>query len=159
MLNSAVRELLGRQSTATSIQRLKSAVRHAAGPFVWEAIDLDACLVSLLPTDIRSAWIFVLKRDTPSQGHFHPHSVQHMVMLEGMGTAYIGGSAKEMVGFDQDADPHDVWEVIDAGVTHEFLPHDQDMVVMSFHTCGAQELIEIDAATGRQRTYEEPAHT
>ncbi|MBV8668169.1 MAG: hypothetical protein JOZ28_03050 [Candidatus Eremiobacteraeota bacterium] len=156
-LSAAVRELLARTSTAASIDRLKSEVRHMSGPFVWEAINLDGALTALLPADIKSAWIFVLKNNTPSQSHYHPNSIQHMIVLEGEGTAHIGQRTKEMVRYDERADPSAVWEVIDVSVAHEFFPRGQDMVVLSFHTCAAEELLEIDATTGRQRTYEEQA--
>jgi len=156
-LSSAALELLGRESTAASIERLKDDVRRAAGPFVWEAVDLDESLSALLPDDIKSAWIFVLKNNTPSQSHYHPNSVQHMIVLEGEGTAHVGERTKEMVRYNKGAHRSDVWEVIDIGVAHEFFPRSQDMVVLSFHTCPAEELIEIDATTGQKRTYEEPA--
>lgn len=153
-LSAAVLALLGRRSTVLTIERLKNEVRVATAPFVWEEIEVDAALGARLPDDIRSAWIFVLKQDTPSHSHYHPNSIQHMVVLEGAAIAKIGDSSKEMTRFDPDKSANAVWEVIAAGVPHEFFPRGQHMVVMSFHTCAASELLEIDAATGRERTYD-----
>jgi len=48
----------------------------------------------------------------------------------------------------------DIWYVIDEGVPHEFFPEEEDMVVVSFHTCEAHELEEVACGTGESRLYE-----
>jgi hypothetical protein len=48
----------------------------------------------------------------------------------------------------------DVWYVIPEGMPHEFFPTEQDMVVLSFHTCASDELEEISCNSGTTRNYE-----
>lgn len=91
-LSAAVRTLLHRQSVRDTVARLKRDIRHSPEAFIWSALDLDALAVPV-PSKIKSAWIFVLKGDTPSGAHFHPNSVQHMVVLEGGGDFTIGSQS------------------------------------------------------------------
>ena len=77
-----------------------------------------------------------------------------MVMIEGQGQSSIGNLRKEMVRFGTpDQPPETVWYVIDAGVPHEFFPEDEEMVVVSFHTCEARELEEVACGSGAERLY------
>ncbi|MEW5761154.1 MAG: hypothetical protein AB1779_10370, partial [Candidatus Thermoplasmatota archaeon] len=99
-----------------------------------------------------SAWIFVNKKDVPSIAHYHPNSTQHTVILEGEGEVKIADRYEEMRLFDQQDE--DCWYVIDKNVAHEFYPRGREMVVISFHTCLSNELIEIKCDSGKQRLYE-----
>ena len=56
--------------------------------------------------------------------------------------------------FAEDVSPSDKWVVIDENVPHEFFPEKENMVVISFHTCDANELEEIGCTTGEKRLYE-----
>jgi hypothetical protein len=80
--------------------------------------------------------------------------MQHMAMIEGRGNAVIGGALSRMTRFAAAANPEDAWVIIDERVSHEFFPEETDMVVISFHTCSPEELLEIDAISGRPRVYE-----
>jgi hypothetical protein len=44
--------------------------------------------------------------------------------------------------------------VIGEGVPHEFFPEETEMVVVSFHTCDARELEEIELKAGVKRLYQ-----
>src|SRR5688500_12322585 len=88
-LDEAVAQLITRPAIHRLIDTLKNDLQHTAEPFVWTTIDLLS-IETRLPDQIRSCWIFVLKKDVPSGCHFHPNSVQHMVMIEGEGTSAIG---------------------------------------------------------------------
>jgi len=147
--------VLIRQPTfAETIGKLKSQVGHSPDRFVWSVIDLNS-IHGALPEDIKSGWIFVLKKDTPSGCHYHPNSVQHMVMIEGQGESEVGGLRKRMIcRGDLNQAMIDAWHVIPEGVPHEFFPEKKDMVVVSFHTCKAYELEEIDCQTSEKRLYE-----
>jgi hypothetical protein len=48
----------------------------------------------------------------------------------------------------------EVWYVIGEGVPHEFFPEQEEMIVVSFHTCEANELEEVACETGGKRLYE-----
>ena len=143
-LNTAVEFLIGQKTVMETIKRLDQEVDHSAEPFVWSVIELDS-IARPLPDTIKSCWIFVLKKNVPSGCHYHPNSIQHMVTIKGQGRQQIAGQAERMV--------LDKWIVIDKNVPHEFFPEDENMVVISFHTCGATELEEIGCDTGGKRLY------
>ncbi len=151
-LGEVVSAMLARPDIAETIIQLKSDVKNSPEPFVWAVLDLTP-IAERLPKDIRSGWIFVLKKETWSGAHFHPNSVQHMVVIEGRGRSSIGGVSGTMSPMETDQPIETDWFVIEAGAPHEFYPVENDMVVMSFHTCDAAALLEISAADGRSRTY------
>lgn len=153
-LDDAVAHLITRPSIHTLIGNLKHQLQHTEEPFVWATIDLQS-IATPLPDDIRSGWIFVLKKDVGSGCHYHPNSIQHMVMIEGEGTSKVGAVSGEMKRFgDPDSTLADTWYVIPERVPHEFFPKRKDVVVVSFHTCNADELEETSCDSGAVRNYE-----
>ena len=150
-LNVAVERLLSNPSIKETIRALKIELQRSREPFVWRTINIKP-LRDGLPKNIRSAWIFILRKDTPSVAHHHPNSVQYTVMIEGKGKAIIGGAHKELKLFDPTQDGK-TWLVIGNNTPHKFFPEGQDMVVISFHTCLDDELIEIEVNSGRRRLY------
>jgi mannose-6-phosphate isomerase-like protein (cupin superfamily) len=151
LLNDAVAEIVARPAIQRVVDDLKTQLQHTSEPFVWSTIDLQS-LTSLLPDNIRSGWIFVLKKDVSSGCHYHPNSVQHMVMIEGEGTSKVGNVLGEMKQFGGALE--ETWYVIPEGVPHEFFPRGRDVVVVSFHTCDSEELEEISCDSGATRNYE-----
>jgi mannose-6-phosphate isomerase-like protein (cupin superfamily) len=153
-LNEAVAHLIVRPIFHSVVDSLKKQLLHTAEPFVWSTIDLQS-ITAQLPDSIRSCWIFVLKKDMPSGCHYHPNSIQHMVIIEGEGTSKIGPNSRQMKRFDDsDCSLDEIWYVIPEGVPHEFFPTGRDMVVISFHTCASDELEEISCESGAMRNYE-----
>lgn len=153
-LNDAVAQLVTRPAIRSAVETLKGQLQDTSEPFVWSTIDLQS-VTAPLPGDIRSGWIFVLKKDVPSGCHFHPNSIQHMVMIEGEGTSKVGAVASEMKCFGRQGQALDeTWYVIPEGVPHEFFPRGTDVVVVSFHTCDSDELEEISCDSGAARNYE-----
>jgi len=152
-LNGAVAQLISRPEVHSLIADLKQQLPHTAEPFVWSTIDLRS-ITAPLPDTVRSCWIFVLKKDVPSGCHFHPNSVQHMVMIEGEGTSKVGDDSRHMKRFaDPDSSLENIWYVIPEGTPHEFFPAETDLVVVSFHTCTSDELEEVSCDSGATRTY------
>lgn len=152
-LNDAVAELITRPETRLLVENLKHQLSHTSEPFVWSTIDLES-VTTPLPDDIKSGWIFVLKEDVPSGCHYHPNSIQHMVMIEGDGASKVGTSSGRMKLFEaQGCALDETWYVIPEGVPHEFFPQGREVVVMSFHTCLADELEEISCDSGASRNY------
>lgn len=149
-LNVIVERLLSEPSIKATIEALKSNLRHSHEPFVWRSINTRA-LEDILPKDIKSIMIFVLRKNTPSIAHYHPNSIQHTVVVEGKGKATIGETHEKVKLFDPQNE--ETWLVIDKNTPHKFFPEEQDMVVISFHTCLDDELIEIEADSGRRRLY------
>jgi|SRR6185295_15697075 len=150
-LNEAVAQLITRPEVRSLIDDLKKQLPHTSEPFVWSTLDLQSLA---LPDTIRSGWIFVLKKDVPSGCHYHPNSVQNMVMIEGEGTSRVGTNTGQMKRFgDPDSPLGNIWYVIPEGTPHEFYPAEKDMVVVSFHTCASDELEEVSCDSGATRTY------
>ena len=153
-LNDAVAEVVAQPAFSQVVDDLKTQLQHTSEPFVWSTIDLQS-LTSPLPDNIRSGWIFVLKKDVSSGCHYHPNSVQHMVMIEGEGTSKVGTISGEMKRFGEPVGALDeTWYVIPENVPHEFFPRGRDVVVVSFHTCDSEELEEISCDSGATRNYE-----
>ena len=154
-LNDAVAEVVAQPAFSQVVDDLKTQLQHTSEPFVWSTIDLQS-LTSPLPDNIRSGWIFVLKKDVSSGCHYHPNSVQHMVMIEGEGTSKVGTISGEMklFGGEQVGALDETWYVIPENVPHEFFPRGRDVVVVSFHTCDSEELEEISCDSGATRNYE-----
>src|SRR5687767_8807954 len=126
-LNEAVAQLITRPVIHGVVDSLKKQLQNTPEPFVWSAIELES-VKTPLPESIRSCWIFVLKRDVPSGCHYHPNSIQHMVMVEGEGKSKVGVDSRQMKSFgDSGGSLEDVWYVIPEGVPHEFFPTGTDM--------------------------------
>ena len=152
-LNEAVAQLISRPEINSLVDALKTQLPQTSEPFVWSTIDLQSITTSL-PNSIRSGWIFVLKKDVPSGCHYHPNSIQNMVMIEGEGTSRVGEDSRHMKRFaDPNSSLEDIWYVIPEGTPHEFYPAETDMVVVSFHTTAAEELEEVSCDSGATRTY------
>jgi hypothetical protein len=153
LLDAAVVALVRQPGFAERLERLGGELRQSPEPFVWAVVEPDS-LGSPLPAVIRSCWIFVLRPGVGSGCHVHPNSVQHMVMIRGQGASEVGGVRRPMPRFGAaGVTPAEAWFVIGEGVPHEFFPEGDDMVVVSFHTCAAEELEEIAWRTGASRVY------
>lgn len=153
-LNDAVEQIVRQKTFSEIVQGLKEELGHTEEPFVWSVIDLSP-INCALPENIKSGWVFVLKKDAPSGCHYHPNSVQHMVMIEGQGQSSVAGLRREMIRFGAPGQPPaNIWYVIGEGVPHEFFPEETDMVVVSFHTCEAGELEEVECGAGAKRLYQ-----
>jgi hypothetical protein len=150
-LNIVVERMLSDPSIKETINALKIELQRSREPFVWKTIDIKSMRDSL-PKNIRSAWIFILRRDTPSAAHYHPNSVQYTAMIEGKGRAIIDGVNRELKPIDSTRDTK-TWIVIGENIPHKFFPGEEDMVVISFHTCLDNELREIEVDSKRQRLY------
>src|ERR687895_376959 len=100
-LDDAVAELVARPAINSLIDTLKQQLPHTSEPFVWSAIDLQS-IATPLPGNIKSSWIFVLKKGVGSGCHYHPNSIQHMVMIEGEGTSKVGSISRQMKRFREE---------------------------------------------------------
>ncbi len=153
-LNTAVEFLVNQKTFLETVEHLSKEINHSPEAFVWSVIDLSS-IERELPEGIRSSWIFVLKKDVGSGCHYHPNSVQHMVSIKGQGMSKVGEENRRIVEFGASNDSlTDKWFVIGEGVPHEFFPEKENMVVVSFHTCEASELEEVDCKTSEKRVYE-----
>jgi hypothetical protein len=154
-LQVAVAVLVREPAFTEAARRLRAELVRSREPFVWVTLDLDM-LGTPLPAAIKSGWIFALRKDVPSGEHFHPNSTQHMVVISGRGESCVGGVRGRMGPCGPGARATDAWFVIPPRVAHEFVPEGEDMLVVSFHTCAAEELEEVSCAAGESRLYDGP---
>ena len=130
----------------------------------WEPFPLEV-LATILPPEIRSAWVFVLRAGADTGPERHPNSHQRMMSFEGSGDLQTGepGRWQSNVLVSNTEAPLDRrWISIPPNVWHRpVVGKDEDWVVVSFHTVPAEELIEErpddsrEAAT-RQMKYLKP---
>jgi hypothetical protein len=152
-LTDSVSILLKDSGIAEIIRRLNERIELIEEPFTWEILDAPSLPVEL-PAGLKSAWVFVLKRNTPSIAHYHPNSIQYTVMVEGSAKVKIAKGERNMKLFDpMDAMNQDAWCVIDKSTAHEFFPGDEHVVVISFHSSTHGDLLEIQCGSGEQRSY------
>jgi hypothetical protein len=151
-LSSLVKAMLRNRSILNTIEELKTQLLDSNEPFVWATLPRDI-IGKGVPTGIHSAWIFVLRPNYHTFSHYHPNSTQHTAVIEGDGWAKIGNQEVELQVFNpRDVQP--IWYVIGKNVPHEFVTRDSPVVVISFHTCLADELVEVETESGSRRLYE-----
>ncbi len=155
VLDAAVQYLLRQESFSASVARLEEELAQSNETFVWATVDLESIPIEF-PDAIKSGWIFHLRRDVPSGAHYHPNSIQHMTLVAGEGGAIVGGERRSMLAFQSSAPPGSRWLVIGQNVVHEFVPEGSNMTVVSFHTCGPEDLEEVECDSGGIRHYEGP---
>jgi len=148
-------EIIGRlaenEKIKSSIAELQKELLHSSEQFVWKTLN-EHFNEHDLKIEFKSAWMFVLRKNTPSHAHYHPNSTQYTAIIDGHGTCEIGGIKSSLQKFDP-SDFNTLY-VINRGVPHEFFPGDKNLVVLSLHTVNAEELIEINCSSGKERTCE-----
>src|SRR5262245_9782479 len=111
----------------------------------WEPVPLNI-FATTLPTDIRSAWVFVLRAGADTGAERHPNSHQRMMSFEGSGDLQTGEPGRwesNVLVRDPDAPLERRWISIPANVWHRpVIDAETDWAVVSFHTVPAEELIE-----------------
>src|SRR5262245_25940875 len=98
-LSAAVDFLLAQEGFAAKGERVRAELRQTTSMFVWDTIEM-ASIPLALPANIKSCWIFHLRKNVPSGRHYHPNSIQHMAVVSGHAMADIGGELKTIVPFD-----------------------------------------------------------
>jgi hypothetical protein len=120
-------------------------VRSQDALMSWEPFRLDF-LLTALPSDIRSAWVFVLRAGADTGAERHPNSHQRMMSFEGSGdmrTDEHGKWQSNVLVSDPDARLERRWISIPPNVWHRpVINAETDWAVVSFHTVPAEELIE-----------------
>ncbi len=139
------------EKVKSSITELQKELLHSSEQFVWKMLN-EHFNEHDLKTEFKSAWLFVLRKNTPSHAHYHPNSTQYTAVINGCGDGQFGKIKNSLQKFDPSNS--DTLYVINRGMPHEFFPGDKDLVVLSLHTANAEELIEINCSSGKERTYE-----
>jgi hypothetical protein len=61
VLDTVVEILLEDESVQRDIQNLKARIQESEEPFIWSIVDIESFQQNL-PSNIKSVWIFVLKK-------------------------------------------------------------------------------------------------
>ena len=118
--------------------------RDPGAIMAWEPIPLDT--YRSLPPEIRSSWIFVLRKGTTTGAERHPNSHQRMMSYRG-GADFPEIHDDKWVSLPLTSDRSrpiaERWATIPPYTWHQgIVDADQHWVVVSFHTVPAEELIE-----------------
>jgi len=110
----------------------------------WEAVPLEL-YPARLPGDVRSSWMFALRRGVTTGAERHPNSRQRMVSWQGRGDFQVhdgaGWRSHELVS-DPAAPFPNRWLSIPPETWHQGVVGPEDWLVVSFHTVPAEELVE-----------------
>jgi hypothetical protein len=111
----------------------------------WEPIPLET-FDRPLPPDIRSSWIFVLRKGITSGAERHPNSHQRMMSFRGGGDFPVqrdGEWQSHRLTSDRARPLEERWVSIPPSTWHQgIVDPDEHWVVVSFHTVPAEDLIE-----------------
>ena len=131
--------------------RLESEVLKGKDPFVGSPLP-EALVSGRLPPGIASAWVFVERPQCASPPHSHPNSVQHCTVVSGTGMVRIGRRTSVIQPFDPAYPDRSIY-VIPENTPHAFESFNEPLVILSFHTVPAADLVEEDLDTGSRRKY------
>jgi hypothetical protein len=128
------------------VERVRAELaRKKEALMAWEPIPLTV-FDRALPTEIRSAWVFVLRAGADTGAERHPNSHQRMMSFEGSGDMQTGEPGKwesNVLVSDPGAPLERRWISIPTNVWHRpVISAAADWAVVSFHTVAAEELIE-----------------
>jgi hypothetical protein len=145
LLDNAVKEEGIRQHMINVIQRVEQALENDPKALLsWEPIPLDLYKQEL-PSEIKSSWVFNLRKNTTTGAERHPNSIQRMMSYKGHGDFQTKPNLKwesNLLESDFGGDIEKRWISIPINVWHQGLVSDENWIVISFHTAEVSELIE-----------------
>src|SRR4029453_16417165 len=153
-IDAILRSETVRQQIRPIIERVHAELaRKKQALMTWEPIPLTV-FDRALPSEIRSAWVFVLRAGADTGVERHPNSHQRMMSFEGSGDLQTGEHGKWQSNFlvsDPDAPLERRWISIPTNVWHRpVINAEANWAVVSFHTVAAEELIEERPDDGRE---------
>jgi hypothetical protein len=93
-LDMALRSASVREHIRSVVLRVREQLARSKGALMrWEPFPLDV-LATILPAEIRSAWVFVLRAGADTGAERHPNSHQRMMSFEGSGNMQTGEPGK-----------------------------------------------------------------
>ncbi len=151
-LDKAVREDAIKQHMAGVIQRVQQTLEdNPQAMMSWEPIPLTLYKQEL-PAEIKSCWVFNLRKNKTTGAERHPNSIQRMMSYQGSGDFQTKpGSTWESNFLDSNSDKEAIgkrWLSIPVNVWHQGVVSDKNWIVLSFHTAEVSELIEERAEDG-----------
>src|SRR5215472_17168939 len=136
-LDAVLRSEYVREQIRPIVERVRTKLARKRGALMsWEPFPLDI-LATKLPSEIRSAWVFVLRAGADTGAEKHPNSHQRMMSFEGSGdlqTGEPGNWKSNVLVSDPDAPLEQRWISIPTNVWHRpVINVDSDWAVVSFH--------------------------
>jgi hypothetical protein len=145
-IDAVVRSAAVRRQIRPIVERVRAKLaRKREALMTWEPIPLTV-FGRALPSEIQSAWVFILRAGADTGTERHPNSHQRMMSFEGTGemrTGDPGNWQSNVLISNPDAPLEQRWISIPQNVWHRPVVGKQsDWTVVSFHTVIAGELIE-----------------
>jgi hypothetical protein len=139
---------------------LAKLVANASASMAWEDVPLEL-YEGILPCEIQSSWVFVLRSGATTGAERHPNSHQRVMSYRGVGDLQTGGPGRwrsNVLRSNRDGELESRWASVPANVWHQAIVPEEDWVVVSFHTALPHELIEerpdaMESGGTVQRTY------
>jgi hypothetical protein len=144
-LDKAVSDHFVKQAMDKIIGRVEDNLyKNQSEVMAWEPIPLDLYKLKL-PDEIKSSWVFILRKNTITGAERHPNSRQRMMSYRGQGD-FQTKPGKEWISHflesNSEAPLEKRWISIPHNVWHQGIVNNENWVVVSFHTAGVTELIE-----------------
>jgi len=145
MLDDAVKDENIARHMVGLIQRVEQSLKdNPKAMMAWEPIPLDMFRIEL-PKEIKSCWVFNLRKNMTTGAERHPNSIQRMRSYQGSGDFQTrSGSSWESHFLESDPEKEVAkrWLSIPVNVWHQGVVYDENWVVLSFHTAEVSELME-----------------
>ena len=146
LLDAALQSGSVRDHIRSVVVRVSKALSRKKDALMsWEPVPLHI-FPTILPPEIRSAWVFVLRAGADTGAERHPNSHQHMMSFEGSGDLQTGEPGKwqsNVLVSDPDAALERRWISIPSNVWHRpVINAAANWAVVSFHTVPAEDLVE-----------------
>jgi hypothetical protein len=145
LLDKAANEENIKQHMIGVIQRVEEALRNdPIAMMSWEPIPLNL-FKQPLPAEIKSSWVFNLRKNSTTGAERHPNSIQRMMSYKGHGDFQTKPGVEwesNMLESNFDAEIEKRWISIPTSVWHQGIVGDENWIVISFHTAEVSELIE-----------------
>ena len=144
-LDRAVRRKAVLGAIDARVVRLERKLASRPGAqMVWDTLPL-ALFGTVLPGEVRSGWVFILRAGATTGAERHPNSHQRTVSYRGTGDlqVLVGGRWRShALASGLDAPVQRRWASIPPNTWHQVVVGERNWVVVSFHTATADSLIE-----------------
>jgi hypothetical protein len=145
LLDKAVKEDNIKQHLIGVIQMVEKALENNPIELMaFEPIPLNM-YKHKLPSEIKSSWVFNLRKNSTTGAERHPNSIQRMMSYLGQGDFQTKPGLNwesNLLKSDFDGDIEKRWISIPINVWHQGIVGDENWIVISFHTAEVSELIE-----------------
>ncbi len=69
------------ENVKSSITLLKDELKNPKEQFVWKTLG-EYLNNNELAEEFKSAWVFIIRKNTPSKAHYHPHSRKYTTVID-----------------------------------------------------------------------------